>query len=185
MSKKYSSNDKDRILCDRFREFAQNEGREWDSALGRYVPTGDDRDPWRAREKERDRNWGVEHEDGDDWTSKSTEEVDLNTSHLPALIPIIHDFLSEILPNSPTGPTAEAFAEFFSNERELFQELWEASKIAYVSSGDNELSSAMHDNLFDRIDGVDNFYQPAGRIFRSVMNHIAPGAKASGEPGGI
>lgn len=185
MSKKYSSNDKDRKLHERFRRFVQAEGREWDSSQGRYVPTGDDRDPWRAAEKERDRNWGVEHEDEPGWDDRLADEVDLNTSHLPALMPVIHEFLSERLSEAPSGPTAEAFAEFFANEKDLFQELWEASKIAYVSSGDNELSSAMHDSLFKRINGVDNFYQPAGRIFRSVMNHVAPGAKASGEAGGI
>lgn len=66
MSKKYSSNDKDRLLCERFRTFVQSEGREWDTSLGRYVPTGDDRDPWRASAKERDRNFGVEREYGHD-----------------------------------------------------------------------------------------------------------------------
>ena len=185
MSKKYSNNDDYKLLCERFREFAQNEGQEWDSASGRYVPTGDDKDPWATHQKARDRNWGVEREDSPSWDDRSDDEVDLNTSHLPALMPIIHEFLSEALPNSPSGPTAEAFAEFFTNERELFQDLWEASKIAKASSGDNELSSAMHDSLFERISGVANFYQPAGRIFRSVMNHVAPGAKASGEDGGI
>jgi hypothetical protein len=133
----------------------------------------------------RERNAGVEHEDSPSWDDRLDDEVDLNTSHLPALMPIIHEFLSETLPNSPTGPTAEAFAEFFANEKELFRDLWEASKIAMVSSGDNELSSAMHDSLFDRISGVANFYQPVDRIFRSVMNHVAPGAKAPGEDGGI
>jgi hypothetical protein len=62
MSKKYSSNDKDRLLCERFRTFVQSEGREWDTSLQTYVPTGDDRDPWRASAKERDRNFGVERE---------------------------------------------------------------------------------------------------------------------------
>ena len=66
MSKKYSSNDKDRLLCERFRTFVQSEGREWDTSLGRYVPTGDDVDPWRASAKERDRNFGVEREYGHD-----------------------------------------------------------------------------------------------------------------------
>lgn len=66
MSKKYSSNDKDMLLCESFRTFVQSEGREWDTSLGRYVPTGDDRDPWRASAKERDRNFGVEREYGHD-----------------------------------------------------------------------------------------------------------------------
>jgi len=99
MSKKYSSNDKDRLLCETFRAFVQSEA--WEQDPNPRARSGDkvwrgmgDGPGWKSRE----RNAGVEHEYGHDDDYEAPVQVSAEEeAHISAAI---DEFLEKMNSNS-------------------------------------------------------------------------------------
>jgi len=169
MSKKYSSNDEDKLLCEAFKAFVQSEA--WEKDPNPYAKSGDK--VWRGMNepgwKSRERNWGVEDEDD----SGYQKEVSVNLSHIPDVLKVLHSFMQSALPEAPAEPTPEAFADFFQQRPDLLDELLDASRIAYVSSRGHVLASALHKgDVYTNIMNIDNFRQTASSVLRSILKHV-------------
>jgi len=172
MSKKYSSNDKDKLLCEVFRDFIQSESWETDpnpyAKAGSKVWTGRGDPGWKSRE----RNAGVEREYGHGYDDDDGS-VSVNLSHIPAVLKVLHAFMKNNLPEAPAGPTAEAFADFFAQRADLLDELMDATRIAYVSSRGHVLASALHKNdVYEDINKIEYFRQTAPTVVRSILKHV-------------
>ena len=166
MTKKYSSNDRDRLLCEVFRDFIQSESWEADpnpyARAGAKVWTGKEDPGWKSRE----RNAGLS-------SGRGGDEISVNLSHIPAVLKVLHAFMKNSLPEAPAGPTAEAFSDFFRNRPDLLDEILDASRIAYVSSRGHVLASALHKkDVYIDINAIDNFRQTGPSVLRSILKHV-------------
>ena len=171
MTKKYSSDDEQMLLCEKFRRFTESDDSWAPDPSGR--PGRDDR-VWTGKlspgERSRERNWGLKNSGSG--TGTGDQEGKLTTDHIPPVLGAIQGFLKDHLQNAPIANTVDAFQTFFRDKQELLDDLIAQTKVAYMSAERGSLSAAMHkSNLYNDIRDIQNFDLGAPDIVRSVLKH--------------
>ena len=169
MTKKYSSNDEQMLLCEKFRRVVESNDSWEPDPYGR--PGRNDR-VWTGKlspgERSRERNIGSDYSGPRAWD----QEGKLTTDHIPPVLGAIQGFLKDHLQNAPIANTVDAFQTFFADKQELLDDLISQTKVAYMSAERGSLSAAMHkSNLYNDIRDIQNFDLGAPDIVRAVLNH--------------
>ena len=181
MTKKYSSDDEQMLLCEKFRRFAESDDSWEPDPYGR---AGRDDRVWTGKlspgERSAERNWGLKNSG----SGGGDQEGKLTTDHIPAVLGAIQGFLQDHLQSGPVAGTdddgeeyvansPEAFQKFFADKQELLDDLIAQTKIAYMSAERGSLSAAMHkSNLYNDIRDINqSFRLGAPAIVRSVLKH--------------
>tara|TARA_R110000824_G_scaffold17870_1_gene71648 strand:- start:2286 stop:2801 length:516 start_codon:yes stop_codon:yes gene_type:complete len=166
MSKKYSSYDKNQLLCETFRKFALEENT-WseDQDPNLIDPPGR---PGKKRFDREERNAGV----NDKYPGSSLGS--LTSKNVPAVLSAIQDFLKSHLSDGPTENTPESFREFFAGNQEISAaDMIEASTVSYLGEDAGPLTIAMHDlNLFDKIRHIQHFPEGEPTVVAAVLSSI-------------
>tara|TARA_R110000765_G_scaffold390198_1_gene482872 strand:- start:14 stop:526 length:513 start_codon:yes stop_codon:yes gene_type:complete len=166
MSKKYSSYDKNQLLCETFRKFALEENT-WseDQDPNLIDPPGRPED---EAKKAHGRNWGLKSQEiysGDDNDNLTIRDV-------PGVLAAIHKFLDQS-GEAPSGAAEEDFKEFFSSRKDLLDELIAQTKVPYMEAEEGSLSAAMHSSsLYNDVNNIKYFRLGGPDIVRSVLKHI-------------
>ena len=169
MTKKYSSYDKQTLLCEKFRRFVEGDDAWTPDPYGR--PGRGDR-VWTGKfspgEKSTERNWGLKNSG----SGGGDQEGKLTTDHIPPVLGAIQGFLKDHLQNAPIANTVDAFQTFFADKQELLDDLIAQTQVAYMSAEGGSLSAAMHkSNLYNDIRDIQHFDFGAPDIVRAVLNH--------------
>jgi len=181
MTKKYSSNDEQMLLCEKFRRFVESDDSWQPDPYGR--PGRNDR-VWTGKlspgERSRERNIGSDYSG----PRAGNQEGKLTTDHSPPVLGAIHGFLQNHFQDAPSAGidddgkkyapnSTEAFQKFFADKQELLDDLIAQTKVSYMSAGKGSLSVAMHrSDLYNNIRDINqSFRLGAPAIVRSVLKH--------------
>ena len=129
--------------------------------------------------EDRQRRWN----DNADRAMPAQTGIGIEIKHIKPVLDILHAFLketgrphpAEVTADTSPEETAEAFKGFFDQNKDLYDEIYKASKTVFTDRNKGALADDAHDKgIFGDLIDIDNFkdHIDGGRVLRSIMAHV-------------